>query len=175
MVPDEIRNDLMSPSASTVTRDRILATEGPAQVTSVSPLQQQQSEQKPRVIPYQQYIPMIDPSRELSTQDDLVTYSHETSFTSDKKQGDTSMRQNIHSSPLLPSDMMLRQKLKLMSSTPVHSFPLLPIPVFKTKLRSQIHTKILAIIYNPESTKFKTITRTKYYSTRICYCYQTQT
>ena len=59
---------------------------------------------------------------------------------------------------------------RLRSSRMPHSgTPVLPAAtvVVRTQLRSQVQTKILAIIYNPESTKFKTITHTKYFSTRI--------
>jgi hypothetical protein len=106
------------------------------------------------------YIPMIEPSAFPFV---LTDHSHDR-YLNDENQEKThaqaesrQINVNLRRNPLS----------RLRSSKP--AAPILPVASVsvKTQLRSQLQTKIMAIIYNADSTKFKTITHTKYFSTRI--------
>lgn len=108
------------------------------------------------------YVPMIEPSAfALIVNDDVFDHPHSlhhgtrTQTVPESRQTNVSERRNILS--------RVRSSRGPLSVSTTQAAAV----VVKTQLRSQVQTKILAIIYNPDSTKFKTITHTKYFSTRI--------
>ena len=99
------------------------------------------------------YVPMIEPTTYAVLPDDLYDHPHRIH----------------HAHPLAPdldSSAAAVTRRQPETRTPVALDPT-PTRVVRTHLRSQVQTKILAIVYNADSTKFKTITHTRYYSTRI--------
>jgi len=125
------------------------------------------------------YIPMITPTISSPMEfnhphDDHHLTSDEVPFGNRLKSSIMSLRM-MRSRNRRPSDRLSPQRL-LVSSSPsgtttatssASKTPVLPTSRVQRVLKSVVETRVLAVVYNPAVTKYRTITHTKYFSSTV--------